>query len=77
MQRVSSRMGYTIGHMYSQAGSVSTYYGSRPIVNYEANNAFPLFFKVNLQGDRVELPMFAKDLMQSRLLNALQSGGKR
>lgn len=72
MQRVSNRMGYTISHMYSLVGSVGAYYGSRPNLNYEDNNAFPLFFKVDLQGDRVELPMFAKDLVQSRLLSALQ-----
>lgn len=76
MQRVSNRMGYTISHMYSQAGSVGTYYGPRLNVNYEDNNAFPLFFKVDLQGDRVELPMFAKDLVQSHLLNSLQSGAR-
>ena len=75
MQRVSNRMGYTIGHMYSQAGTIGTYYGGGPSnINYENNNAFPLFFKVEACGDRIELPIFGKDAVQTKILASLQTG---
>ena len=75
MQRISNRMGYTIGHMYSQAGTIGTYYGGGPSnINYENNNAFPLFFKVEACGDRIELPIFGKDAVQTKILASLQIG---
>ena len=75
MQRVSNRMGYTIGHMYSQAGVIGTYYGDGPSnINYENNNAFPLFFRVEACGDRIELPIFGKATVQTKILASLQAG---
>lgn len=75
MQKISNRMGYTIGHMYSQAGTIGTYYGDGPSnINYENNNAFPLFFKVETCGDRIELPIFGKDTVQSKILTSLRTG---
>lgn len=75
MQRVSNRMGYTIESMYSQAGTIGTYYGGGPSnINYENNNAFPMFFKVEACGDRIELPIFGKNAVQIKILNSLQTG---
>lgn len=75
MQRISNRMGYTIGHMYSQAGTIGTYYGGGPSnINYENNNAFPMFFKVEACGDRIELPIFGKEKVQTKILASLQTG---
>lgn len=75
MQRISNRMGYTISHMYSQAGTIGTYYGGGPSnINYENNNAFPMFFKVEACGDRIELPIFGKDAVQTKILASLQTG---
>ena len=75
MQRISNRMGYTIGHMYSQAGTIGTYYGGGPSnINYENNNAFPLFFKVEACSDRIELPIFGKEVVQTKILASLQTG---
>lgn len=75
MQRVSNRMGYTIAHMYSQAGTIGDAYRSVPSnINYENNNAFPLFFRVETCGDRIELPMFGKDVVQAKILASLQAG---
>lgn len=75
MQRVSNRMGYTIAHMYSQAGVIGTYYGGgHSNINYENNNAFPMFFKVEACGDRIELPMFGKDVVQTKILASLRTG---
>lgn len=75
MQRVSDRMSYTIARMYSQAGTIGTYYGGGPSnINYENNNAFPLFFRVEACGDRIELPVFGKDVVQTKILASLQAG---
>lgn len=68
-------MGYTIAHMYNQAGTIGTYYGSGPSnINYENNNAFPLFFRVEACGDKIELPMFGKETVQTKILASLQAG---
>lgn len=78
MQRISNRMGYTIDHMYSQTGVIGTYYGGVPSnINYENNNAFPMFFKVRACGDRIELPMFGKEVVQTQILTSLQTGHRR
>lgn len=75
MQRISNRMGYTIGHMYSQSGIISTFYGGGSSnINYENNNAFPMFFKVGACGDRIELPIFGKETVQNKILFSLQTG---
>lgn len=75
MQRVSNRMGYTIERMYSQVGTIGTYYGGGPSnINYENNNVFPLFFRVKACGDRIELPIFGKNVVQTKILNSLQAG---
>lgn len=75
MQRISNRMGYTIGYMYSQAGIIGTYYEGGPSnINYENNNAFPMFFKVGACGDRIELPVFGKNAVQAKILVSLQTG---
>lgn len=75
MQRVSNRMGYTIAHMYSQSGTIGTYYGGGPSnINYENNNAFPMFFRVKACGDRIELPIFGKNTVQIKILNSLLTG---
>lgn len=75
MQRISNRMGYTIAHMYNQAGNIGTYYVGGPSnINYENNNAFPLFFRVEACGDKLELPIFGKDTVQTKILASLQKG---
>lgn len=65
MQRVSSRMGYTIEHMYNVRGDL---YG---LVNYSLHSVFPYFFRVSLQGNKIELPIFAKEYVQCKLLERL------
>ena len=75
MQRVSNRMGYTIAHMYSQTGTISTYYEGGPSnINYENNNVFPLFFKVKACGDKIELPIFGKTAVQNKIISSLLAG---
>ena len=75
MQRVSSRMSYTIEHMYNSRGYLDLY--SNPnarLVNYSMHTMFPSFFRVSLQGDKIELPIFAKTYVQSNLLDRLGAG---
>ena len=72
MQRVSSRMSYTIEQMYNSGGYVNI--GRTPnagIVNYSFNNKYPMFFRVSMQGNRIELPIFAKGYVSSRLTDLL------
>lgn len=71
MQRVSSRMGYTINHMYSVAGHLAS--PIRNSINYESNNAFSTFFKVDTQGDIIELPVFARESTISKLISMFGS----
>lgn len=73
MQRVSSRMSYTIEHMYNSRGDITSY--SSPdarLVNYSMHTAFQSFFRVSLQGDKIELPIFAKKYVQDKLLERLE-----
>lgn len=72
MQRVSSRMGYTIEHMYSSRGDIATYDNANArLVNYSLHTVFPSFFRVSLQGNKIELPIFAKAYVQDKLLDRL------
>ena len=73
MQRVSSRMSYTIEHMYNLRGDLSSYGDiNTRLVNYSMHTAFPSFFRVSLQGDKIELPIFAKVYVQDKLLKRLE-----
>lgn len=72
MQRVSSRMSHTIEHMYSSIGDIDTYNSvNARLVNYSLHTVFPLFFRVSLQGNKIELPIFAKAYVQGKLLDRL------
>ena len=72
MQRVSSRMSYTITHMYNSTGAVSDSRVSAARVNYSSHTVFPLFFRVSLQGNKIELPILAKGCVQDYLLARLE-----
>lgn len=73
MQRVSSRMSYTIGHMYNLRGDINSYSApSVKFVNYSLHTVFSSFFRVPLQGDKIELPIFAKKYVQSKLIERLE-----
>lgn len=67
MQRVSNRMGYTIDEMYSSGGTISNWRIDANQLNYELNNPFQRFFRVILRGNHVEIPVFARNVIQSRL----------
>lgn len=71
MQRVNVRMSHTIEHMYNSAGAVSSR-NSAAYVNYSSHSVFPLFFRVSLQGDKIELPILAKECVQGDLLARLE-----
>ena len=72
MQRVSSRMSYTIEHMYNSRGYLGPYSDPNArLVNYSMHTAFQSFFRVSLQGDKIELPIFAKTYVQDQLLYRL------
>ena len=76
MQRVSSRMSYTIEHMYNSRGYLSFYSDPNArLVNYSIHTVFPSFFRVSLQGDKIDLPIFAKTYVQSNLLEILGDRG--
>lgn len=72
MQRVSSRMGCTINHMYSVVGHLG--FPIRNSINYESNNAYSTFFKVDTQGDVIEFPIFARESTMNRLIRMFGSG---
>ena len=72
MQRVSIRMSYTIEHMYNSIGDVRGSRVSAAYVNYSSHTVFPLFFRVSLQGDKIELPILAKECVQDNLLARLE-----
>lgn len=72
MQRVNNRMCFTINAMYSSSGTISRYVKVDPRqFNYELNNPFQRFFRVSLRGNHVEIPVFARGIVQSRLSNIL------
>ena len=72
MQRVNSRMSYTIEHMYNSIGELSLYTNPNTrLVNYSMHTVFPSFFRVSLQGDKIELPIFAKGYVQGKLFERL------
>lgn len=73
MQRVSDRMGRTIEYMYNSTGAVSGSRVSAAYVNYSSHTVFPLFFRVSLQGDKIELPILAKECVQGDLLARLEA----
>lgn len=78
MQRVSSRMSYTIEHMYNLSGDINTSVNAHPrLVNYSSHTVFPAFFRVSLQGNKIELPIFAKRYVQNKLLNMLENTSMR
>lgn len=73
MQRVSNRMSHTIEYMYASRGDISTYNTTdNRSVNYSLHTVFPSFFRVSLQGNKIELPIFAKAYVQGRLLGMLE-----
>lgn len=71
MQRVNVRMSHTIEYMYNSAGAVSSI-NSAASVNYSSHTVFPLFFRVSLQGNKIELPILAKKYVQDKLLARLE-----
>lgn len=71
MQKVSNRMGYIIDSMYSPVGDIGNCYSVSSNINYENNNVFSLFFKVKVCGNRIELPIFGKETIQTRILASL------
>lgn len=72
MQRVSSRMSHTIAHMYDSEGSIISYdIPDAKLVNYSLHSVFPYFFRVSLQGNKIELPIFAREYVQGKLLERL------
>ena len=73
MQRVNIRMSHTIEHMYNSTGAVRGGRVSAAYVNYSSHTAFSLFFRVSLQGDKIELPILAKELVQGALLARLEA----
>ena len=73
MQRVNVRMSHTIEHMYNSIGAVSGSRNSAAFVNYSSHTVFPLFFRVSLQGDKIELPILAKECVQGNLLARLEA----
>lgn len=72
MQRVNVRMSHTIEHMYNSTGAVSSR-NSAAYANYSLHSEFPLFFRVSLQGDKIELPILAKECVQGDLLARLEA----
>lgn len=72
MQRVNVRMSHTIEHMYNSTGAVSSR-NSAACTNYSSHTVFPLFFRVSLQGDKIELPILAKEWVQGDLLARLEA----
>ena len=72
MQRVNARMSHTIEHMYNSTGAVSDSRYSAAYTNYSSHTVFPLFFRVSLQGDKIELPILAKECVQGDLLARLE-----
>ncbi len=72
MQRVGNRMGYTIEYMYNSRGNIDTYESVHAgLVNYSLHTMFTSFFRVSLQGNKIELPIFAKAYVQGKLLDRL------
>lgn len=72
MQRVSVRMAHTIEHMYNLSGGLIFYANpNNRYINYSQHTVFPSFFRVSLQGNRIELPIFAKEQVQGKLLYVL------
>lgn len=68
-------MGLIIDHLYSQFGIIDPYYGGLPSsINYGNNNVFSLFFKVKTCGNRIELPIFGREVVQAKILTSLQTG---
>lgn len=74
MQRVNIRMSHTIEHMYNSRGYLGLYSNlNARLVNYSSHTVFPLFFRVSLQGDKIELPILAKECVQGDLLARLEA----
>lgn len=70
MQRLSFRMKSTIEALYTLRGlDINSTINAKEI-NYSMHNVFTTFFKVSLQGDEVEVPLFAmqcaQDILSSR-----------
>lgn len=72
MQRVSSRMSYTIEQMYNSNSYVDTMRTpDNRGINYSLNTKYTMFFRVSMQGNRIELPIFAKEYVSNRLTDLL------
>lgn len=72
MQRVSNRMRSTIEYMYTSTGHISSGYPDTRLFNYSIHTVFPSFFRVSLQGNKIELPIFAKEYVEDELLKRLE-----
>lgn len=73
MQRVSDRMGHTIEYMYNSGGNIfRNNVPNAGLVNYSLHTVFPAFFRVSLQGNKIELPIFAKSYVQDKLFERLE-----
>ena len=69
-------MSYTIEHMYNSRGYLGLYSDPNArLVNYSMHTVFQSFFRVSLQGDKIELPIFAKAYVQDELLKILGDRG--
>lgn len=75
MQRVTSRMAQTIEQMYDSCGllRIDNVPNNR-VINYSLNNKYSMFFRVSTQGNRIELPIFAKRYISHKLTDLFISG---
>lgn len=71
MKKVSKRLEHVIDRLYNSVGSLSYIDPEPTLINYSLNNVFPAFFRVSLQGNKVEIPMFARQCVQTHLIDML------
>lgn len=71
MQKVNDRMRKSIEFMYNSVGYSNFRVSPNFNINYSKNNVFPLFFKVSLQGNKVELPIFIREYVEDYLFPEL------
>lgn len=67
MQRLSFRMKSAIEALYTLHGLAINSTINVEEINYSMHNVFTTFFKVPLQGDEVEVPLFAMQCVQDML----------
>lgn len=72
MKKVSSRLKHVIDCMYNLSGPIACYTTPEPkLINYSLHNVFPAFFRVSLQGNKIEIPIFARNYVQAHLISML------